>query len=759
MLYFILINNKNNLFDSSYSKVIFDKDSILISAHIADDEQWRFPNTIDIPHKFVAAITTFEDKRFFYHNGIDPIAIFRALVYNYKNKKVVSGGSTLTMQVIRLSRKGKNRTYLEKIIEFFLATKLEITHSKNEILSLYASNAPFGGNIVGLETASWRYFNRSGKNLTWAEASLLAVLPNSPSLIHLSKNRHLLKIKRNNLLKKLYLNEVIDKEEFTLSIYEPLPRITKPFTNIAYHLLNKKSIFDNNIAKTTIDYYLQARIKEIAENHISRLSDNSINNTAIIVSEVNSGKVRAYIGNVNIKNTNNNYFVDIATSERSTGSLLKPFLYASMINSGEIMPNSLVADIPTHIRGYAPKNFSLDYRGAVPSKKALSKSLNIPAVLMLKEYGLSKFISKLKKLGMNSLHYDSDYYGLALILGGSEGSLFNMVGMYASMARILNNYNKTNKYYENNIRELSFKEINYSKEETETSTLSASSIYLTFDAMLDVERPNEYRNWEYFSSTNKIAWKTGTSFGFRDGWAIGITPEYVVGVWVGNADGEGRPNLTGIKAAAPILFDIFGALKLSGNWFSVPNNDLIEVNVCTKSGLLATDLCKSRIELVPKNAKNHTQCKYHKLISVDENGNLVNNNCEKITQIIRKPWFILPPIMEYYYKKKNSDYEELPRIRKDCKTQINNNIEIIYPKELTKIYVPIDLGGKAGETIFEAVHRNTNTSIYWHIDDKFITETNFFHHIAVNPSKGKHKLTLIDSNGEVLSRNFEIISK
>lgn len=765
IIYIFILPTK--LFNDPYSTVILDKKENLLGAHIAQDHQWRFPPISNIPDKFKNCITQFEDKRFFYHPGFDPISIIRAIYQNIQKMDIVSGGSTLTMQVVRLSRKNKKRTVLEKIWEIILATRIELSYSKNKILSMYASHAPFGGNVVGLNAASWRYFGRKAEDLSWAESALLAVLPNSPALIHPGKNRELLKNKRNRLLKKLFNKEIISKETYILAIEEPIPEKPKAYPQLAPHLLDRIRLEQNNegIYKTTIDIELQEYAYKILNKHYRRLSGNEIYNAAIIIIEVESGNILSYIGNTqNVKDESHSNSVDVIPAARSTGSILKPFLYASMLTSGDILPNALVPDIPIKLGDYMPENYNLGYDGAIPAKRALARSLNIPAVKMLQNFGIERLHYNLKKLGMTTLNKPSSHYGLSLILGGCEGSLYEVSGIYASMARSLNNYFKRNsKYTQSDYFPPKYLYTN--NESTipleNNSILSASAIYFTFKAMLDVERPPEESQWEMFSSSQRIAWKTGTSFGFRDAWAIGITPDYVVGVWTGNADGEGRPGLVGIKASAPILFDIFKRLPKSQDWFAVPYDDMIQTDVCDKSGYLASDICnKTRKKWIPASGANFEICPYHKIIHLDKSMKWqVNSNCESPANMIHKPWFVLPPVMEWYYKQKNSTYKELPPFRTDCVGENRtSNMQIIYPTWNAKIYVPIDLDEQQSTSVFEVKHRNENATIYWHIDNEFITETKYFHKINVNPSPGDHILTVIDENGEKLIRKFTIIN-
>jgi penicillin-binding protein 1C len=764
------------LFRTPVSIVLLDKEDNLLGASIADDGQWRFPAQKNISGKFIQSIICFEDKRFYHHPGVDPISFVRAIKDNIKAGRIKSGGSTITMQVIRLVRKGKQRTVTEKLIEICMALRLECSYSKNEIINLYASYAPFGGNVAGLDAAAWRYFGKQQQDISWGEAALFAVLPNNPSMIRPGKNSDKLLQKRNRLLNKLFLTGKIDKNTCHLAQNEPLPGKPYALPRTAGHLLtrisNEKKSEKNNfhsLVHSTLNIELQKRVNDIIEKHHKELSANGINNAAALVAEVSSGNVLAYVGNIDHpENAELNSDVDVITAPRSTGSILKPFLFASMLSEGEILPGTLIADIPTQIAGYSPQNFNKEYDGAVPARRALERSLNIPAVRMLKSYGIGKFNYLLKKMGMTTLNKPADYYGLSIILGGAEGSLWDVAGMYASMARVLKNFGKNSGRYDvNDIHSLHFTKSTENKTKpsfellNEKGTLSAGSIWSTLNAMEEVNRPELENNWKEFTSSKRIAWKTGTSFGFRDGWAIGVTQRYVVAVWVGNADGEGRPGLTGIATAAPILFDIFNTLP-SSSWFDQPYDDMEKVSICSKSGYLSSDICEEKDSLwIPRAGLQTSACPYHQMIHLDPTGKFrVTSDCESPSRMIHKSWFVLPPAQEWYYKSKNVNYKVLPEFLKDCASHGKNlAMEFIYPKKSTQIYVPIELDGKTGKTIFEVAHRNSEAKIYWHLDDEYIGTTRHFHQMALSPSPGKHFITLVDENGERLELQIEILDK
>lgn len=753
------------LFKNKTSTVLEDNKGELLAAKIAEDGQWRFPLTKKLPQKFIDCIIQFEDRGYYSHWGVSPTAIVRATKQNIEAKRTISGGSTITMQVIRMSRKGQKRTFIEKFIEIILATRLEFSYSKKEILELYASNAPFGSNVVGIDAASWRYFGREPSKLSWAEAATLAVLPNAPSLIYPGKNQERLFKKRNRLLDQLFAAKIIDKETCELSKQEPLPGKPHAIPQIAPHLLQRavKEKFSGQRIVSTLDGHLQERVNTIIENHHKILRGNEIHNACAIVLDVNTGNVLAYVGNTSNKGKPEyEGDVDVISAPRSTGSILKPFLFASMLNDGELLSTTLIPDIPTQIAGYAPQNYNQTFDGAVPAKRALARSLNIPAVRMLQNYGIEKFNYNLKKLGMTTLTSAPDHYGLSVILGGAEGKLWDITGMYASMARTLNNYTSYGGKYDNNDFHAPYYTLQEEKKSDleNSSIIDAASIYFTFEAMVEVARPDEDAGWKQYTSSSKVAWKTGTSFGYRDGWAIGITPKYVVGVWVGNADGEGRPGLIGIETAAPILFDIFSVLK-PGKWFTPPYDEMEKIKLCTQSGSRATEICEPVDTVwIQKNGLRTEPCKYHRLIHLDASQTYrVNSNCEDVNKMKHISWFVLPPAMEWYFKSKNSTYKELPPLRSDCETTGLSGMEIIYPKQFSKIYVPVEIDGTMGKTIFQVAHRKGNINIYWHMDGVFIGTTQSNHQMGLTPDEGIHTLTLVDEEGESLVQQFEIVSK
>lgn len=741
------------------STVIEDKSGHLLGAIIASDGQWRFPEVDSVPVKYEKCLLAFEDGYFYYHPGINPISIGRAFRQNFRAGRVISGGSTITMQLVRISRNAQDRGYWDKLYEMLLAVRTELRYSKKKILAKYASNAPFGGNVVGIEAASWRYFGISPDKLSWAQSATLAVLPNSPGLVHPGRNRDALLHKRDKLLRKLLDKGIISMESYRLALLEPLPTAPRPIPLIAPHLLTR-AIADGFIGKrvkTTVDLTIQQQVDAIVNNHYQALRFNEINNAAAIVVDIYTGAVKAYIGNTSVSGDALGGKVDVITAERSYGSLLKPFLYAGLLNDGNLLPQQLVDDIPISISGYVPQNFSRDFEGVIPADKALARSLNIPFVILLRHYGLEKFNDLIKKLGMSTINKAPDYYGLSIILGGAEGKLWDLAGMYSALGASVAT------------PEHDFVPLHYNADESNdhstkfsTKIFSPAAAWFTLEALSDVTRPSEDGQWKMFSSRSKIAWKTGTSFGFRDAWAIGVTPRYAVAVWVGNAGGDGRAGLMGVSVAAPIMFDIFSVLPASG-WFRKPAGDMQTVEICPESGMKRGKSCPTGVlRYIPKGVNKTLPCSYHRTLHLDPSGQFqVSDRCMSPSEMKSVSWFVLPPAQEQFYKIAHVGYKQMPPFLDGCEPELvdGTSMSLIYPFASSQMYIPRKSNGQRGLLVLRAAHRSASATIYWYIDDKIVGQTATNHSIAIDIEPGRHLLTLTDSKGESLKRYIEVLGE
>lgn len=696
-----------------YSTVVTASGGSLLGARVADDGQWRFPPCDSVPEKFAKALIEYEDRSFYSHFGISIRGIGRAIKQNMSNGRIVSGGSTITMQTIRLHRQG-SRNLWEKIVEMFMATRLEMRYSKDEILRMYASHAPFGGNVVGIDAAVWRYLGNDGNDMSWAEAATLSVLQNAPSSVHLSKNRDKLLAKRNRLLKRLLDKGELTEDEYELAVEEPLIGSPYPMPSVAPHLVeyyHKTS--HGQRTRTGINFTLQQRVEDVAASWREELALSGIQDLAVVVADVRKGEIIAYCGNADMDADRNGKWVDIARAPRSSGSILKPLLYCAAIQEGFILENTILPDVPTDFGGFAPKNFDGQFAGIVPANQALALSLNVPNVYLLKKFGVSRFASLLQKCGLSTLTRPAHEYGLSLVLGGAEVTLLDVVNCYSRIANFEHGFPLND----------------------------SVAIHSMLNAMREVNRPDQL-DYSRVSDIQNIAWKTGTSYGARDGWAIGITPGYVVGVWIGNADGSGVADLTGARTAGPVMFDIFNLLPQSG-WFVQPKGK--KQKVCLKSGHLAGEYCKeTSMRLCSANAMKSERCPYCMEIPVSLDGQRRVSNCSEPMEM--KSYFILPPIQKHYFKLQHADYIELP-----IGSDTSNKIKFIYPFNGTVVSIPKD---EEHKMICKATHITPSATLFWHLDNNFIESTKDLHQIQIAPSEGFHRLTIIDNTGSETSVEF-----
>jgi len=501
--------------------LLLDRNQQLLGARLAADDQWRFQPSEPPPERYRIALMTAEDHRFEYHPGVDPFAIASAIVQNARAGRVVRGGSTLTMQLIRLARHNPPRTVPEKLLEMVLALRLDLALSKDEILNQYSEHAPFGGNIVGLEAASWRYLRRPPGSMSWAEAATFAVLPNEPGLVHPHGDRERLQEKRDRLLQRLKEQDVIDVQTRTLSALEPLigaPRSLPKSTGHLLHLSQRNE--PGSTHTTTIDTSLQELASRVVAAHHASLKTQQIHNAAALIVDVPTGDVLAYVGNTRGNDPTRGHSVDIIQARRSSGSTLKPFLYASMLHEGSLLPTQLIADTPFSTGGFAPQNYDKQYLGATPAHLALARSRNVPAVRMLQTYGVARFHDDLQRLGLTTLHRAPQDYGLTLILGGAEVRLWELAEAYRTLALAA--------LEQERVGGIRWSET--TAQTTQLNPIDSGAAWATVEALVDVHRPGARANWRRFKGGRIVGWKTGTSWGFRDGWALGVTPEYVVAV-------------------------------------------------------------------------------------------------------------------------------------------------------------------------------------------------------------------------------------
>lgn len=738
-IFYFAIPPVSPIFNNDYSTLVVAKDGELLHAFINNQEQWHFPpQEVLIPNKLKVAVITFEDESFYRHWGVSIKAAARAFSQNIRSGRVVSGASTIPMQIARMSNP-KKRTYFNKLREMGFAIKLSLHYSKEQLLALYLNHAPYGGNVIGYRTASLKYFGKEPHQLTWSEAATLAVLPNAPGLIYPNKTSKQLEVKRNQLLEKMLNNGTLDEDLYQLAMLEPVPNEFLTFPSSAPHLARrlKREYPHNKTIITTIDYIIQEQCNRLALRYVQNYFPYGIYNLSILVADTQSGKILGYVGSPNFFDFNHAGQVDGVMAPRSSGSVLKPFLYALSMDEGLISTQSLIRDLPTYFDGFSPQNASREYLGVATARDALIRSLNIPAVRLLNSYGVFQFYSFLKEAGVSTLHRSADDYGLPLILGGSEVNLWEMVSLFRGLANA--------GIFTDNI--LTDEE----SPKRSAQLISSGACYLTLDIIKDLKRPGSEYFWERFNSARPFAWKTGTSYGHKDAWAIGVNPKFTIGVWVGNFDGESNKNLSGATSAGPILFDILrSAEKEETHWFPKDEMDFRPMAVCALSGFRATPACPEVDTIdVPYGMKPLSACNYHEFRYFSEDG--LYQSCSQCWHLMGTQKDVItlyPPDVAYYLRQKGALIETVPPHYPHCPSiKVDKSLKIIYPNLDAKLFLPRDFDGKTQPVICKVGYVGSGKRLFWYLDDLFLGETTEDHTMGVIFNLGWNRLTIIDESG------------
>lgn len=723
--------NTEKIFEDRYSVSVLDNNGNIIGVYLNKDEQWHLKSIDKIPEKLKTAVMVFEDKNFYSHNGVDFSAVIRALKDNIFEKRR-TGASTITMQAVKMAQP-KERSYFNKYLEIVHAFKLEKYYKKDEILKMYLNNAPYGGNIVGYKTASHMYFRKSPKELTWGEAALLAVLPNSPGLMNVEKNREKLIEKRNFLLKKLYEKNFINERQYEISLKEPVPDKRYSFPALAPHLARRlvNENKDKKIIKSTIDSEIQKKTEKAVKDYSEFLKLSGINNTAVLIINNKNYEVTAYAGSQDFYDFENKGQVDGITAKRSPGSLLKPFLYAKVIDEGIAAPQSKIPDVPLYFSNFSPQNANKKYYGMVEMRDALIKSLNIPFVELLKDYGEDKFFYFLKDI-LNFEDKNPERYGLSLILGTKEFTMEEIGILYSGLA----NYGN-------------FKNLKYIEESIEEGRqlLTKGASYLTLTTMRELERPGMEK---FYREKNPVSWKTGTSHGRRDGWAAGVTPEWTVVVWTGNFTGEGNPNLTGVYTGGNLLFNILKILPKTEKEFVMPS-DLEKIKVDSETGYrLKYDIPYKEI-FYPKDAKPLKVSPYYKKIFVNKNGEEIDSRDESFSEREEKYILVYPLEVVNYFVRENLDVSNIFSEKTAEKT-----IKFIYPKNNLKIIVPKDFDGE--KSLIVKIVNIKNRELYWYVNKEYAGKSREKEK-SFNLKKGNYEITVVSEKGETAKINFQVTEK
>lgn len=730
-----------DVFSSSYSKVIYDNKGQPLRIFIAEDEQFRFSPQLNVlPQKYMIALTEFEDRYFNWHPGVNPFPVVRAFLQNIAKGKRVSGASTITMQTARLSNP-QPRNYWNKVKECFLAIRLTIYYSKQEILEMYSAHVPMGSNVVGVESAAWIYFKSSLMEITWAQAALLAILPNAPSLLNLESKRPLLLKKRNRLLRRLREQSHISDSELLTSIKEPLPSGQKYLPFFAPQFTQKKAKHKSFHIHTTLDRQVQKSVEELAEPYSQKMKNLGIHNLAVLVVDTKSGEVKSYLGS-------QNYFdplqgqVDGVKARRSTGSLLKPFLVERILKQGPFTLDSKIQDVPTHYGAFSPQNAHKNFRGLADLKETLVHSLNVPSIRLLNYYGVEKFYFDLQRWGLKGLFRMPSEYGLPLILGGAEASLWELVQMYTHLA----NYGDA-KWLVDQPEAI---------RNPKSQLMDSLASYQVIETLSQLYRPGSEFYWQDFGS-EQIAWKTGTSYGQKDAWAIGLNPKWVVGVWVGNFTGEGNAESGGAKTAAPLLFQVLRTLQPAEEWFSKPFAGET-MKVCSQSGYMASKHCLTTKSIeIPTERSKHLSCPYHQSFWVDDASmEQINSSCWKDKKRKKISRYILPAKVRKIFDKRGFDFDVIPKIHHECQMHSENTVFIEYPTYGLKIHSPVDYNGQREKLILKASHSRKHGKLFWFLNNEFWDSTIDHHNLEISLAPGSYSLLVQDEEGGTAGVDFRV---
>ncbi|MDR1829755.1 MAG: penicillin-binding protein 1C [Candidatus Fibromonas sp.] len=738
--------------ESEDSIILFDSKGELLRVWLNKNEQYKFPKSEKISEKYKAAVLHFEDKRFYVHLGIDPIAVLRALKQNVQAGRIASGASTITMQVARLKNPGK-RTFFAKLKEAHAALRTELWKSKDEIFAEYSSIVPMGGNIVGIETACWRFFGHGSEEITWAQAALLALLPNRPSALNLEKERGQLLERRNNLLKSLAKAGYINTEILNSALEEPLPRINANWRFKTPHYAEAvASLFPGQtILYGTIDGKVQERLERIAKNYGQKIREHSNVNISVLIAETKTGKIRGYLGSLEYYDTLSQGMIDGVRAHRSTGSILKPFLYALAIERGPYTPRSLIEDVPTWFRGFSPQNADKSYSGILPLREALIRSLNVPSVRILSDYGVEDFHFWLKNAGFNGLFRTPEEYGLSLILGGGEASLQELVPLYSMLM--------------NNGKRTELKWIEDSVSQKNEQLLQEITAYHIREILTSVKRPDFEQYHLQFNNQIPVAWKTGTSYGSRDAWAIGVNEQWTIGVWVGNFKGGSVANLSGSSSAAPLLFSLFN--NLSDNkkelWKKTyPYANFENIEICELSGYKAKDICPhKRNAMLPLNRMLNQTCSFHKEIIISKNSGFevcsLCWNAEDTLHIVEEHY---TPAVRSALRRTGREPQAETLHNPRCpakKTEIQ--FSIVYPENGTRLFLPSSDALSNMGFVAIAAHKQRDAELQWFLNGAFLGSTKGEHKMAVTVGSGEYRIGVQDTLGIYLETKFRVRAK
>lgn len=728
-----------------YSTIITDNKGEVVNAYLTKDQQWRMKTELrEISPLLQKTIIAKEDKHFYSHPGVNPLAIIRAFFNNVFKMRRTSGASTITMQVAKALEPGK-RNILSKIRETFRAFQLELKYSKKEILQLYLNLVPYGGNIQGVKSASLLYFKKNPDHLSLAEITALSIIPNRPTSLVIGKNNDFIVQERNKWLHRFAREKVFTQKEIEDALAEPLNATRGSVPHYLPHLSYKLKKQGGDIIQTNIDLNTQLKTEKLVEDYIRIQRLKNIRNAAVVIIDNKTHKVISYVGSSNFFDTSDGGQVNGANAVRQPGSTLKPLLYGMCFDEGLLTPKTVVTDVAVNYDGYAPENYDEKFNGYVTIEYALEHSLNIPAVKSLKLLGHEKLIQKLSNTNFRQIQKDRRKLGLSLILGGCGTTLEELTGLFSSFAN-------DGKYFAP-----AYVSNNPSNQQGQT-IISPAATFMINEILSKVNRPDFPLNWSATEKMPKIAWKTGTSYGKKDAWSIGYNKNFTVGIWTGNFSGVGAPDLSGANIATPLLFKIFNTIDYDSDeaWFTQPTDCDIR-QVCSETGLTPSEHCTSLVTdyFIPLISSNKICDNWQELmISPDEKISYCKSCAPEAGY--KKKWFKkVEPDMQAWFEENRIAFQKIPPHNPDC--------ELIFKGAAPLINSPVNgteylINKKAPEPL-QLICKTANdvSKVYWYINNKFYKSSNAGEKQFFIPEEGPVKISCTDDKGR--NRDIKITVK
>ena len=734
-----------------YSTIVTDNKGEVIHAFLTHDEKWRMKTNLhEISPLLRKTIVAKEDKYFFNHPGINPIAMVRAFAKNTFQLKRTSGASTITMQVAK-ALEPKPRNYLNKFIEIFRAFQLEWKYSKEEILQLYLNLVPYGSNIEGVKSASILYFKKNPDHLSLAEITALSIIPNRPSSLVIGRNNDLIILERNRWLRKFAGDNLFTSKEIQDALHEPLTASRGTVPRLIPQLAYKLKRQGGDIIYTNIEVNTQLKVEKLVKDYSRNLSLKNIRNAAVVIINNQTQEIITYIGSADFSDTIDGGQVNGAAAVRQPGSTLKPLLYGLCIDAGLMTPKAIMNDVAVNYDGYAPENYDKQFNGYVTMEYALEHSLNIPAVKGLGILGKDKLVQKLAVCGFQQVKKDQRKLGLSMILGGCGTSLEELTGLYTVFANE-GKYIRPSYYRSDRDGQTGNpprpKTPSYQEDRTGIRVLTPAATFMINETLSKVNRPDFPINWQSTERMPKIAWKTGTSYGRRDAWSIGYNKHYTVGVWVGNFSGLGIPEISGANVATPLLFKIFNTVDYDSDqeWFDQPA-DCDTRMVCSETGLPPQDQCSHLVMdyFIPLVSSTMVCNNLQEVMVSAESKISYCKTCMPVAGYKKKMYKMITSDMQAYFEERRIAYDKIPTHNPECEKIFRDGGPAITSPKNGSEYL---ISKKSPEALQLSSNTGNDVSkVYWYINNHFYKSSDSKTKQFFIPEEGPVKISCTDDKG------------